>query len=138
MPTYCYECKCGRVSERTFTTHADRSQTVKCACGARAKYSIAATASGGETGRGVGDAWRLTGGYAGHGGHEMGSLACAIFSDQVIDQKKHDRAAGVDHLVTWERDNRHPDHVVRPCWESNTARRKWLKANGKCDYDSYV
>src|SRR3989442_15983472 len=41
--TYLCACKCGRVSERTFSSCSDRTKTTACVCGRRARYDFAAT-----------------------------------------------------------------------------------------------
>jgi len=40
LPSYAYRCSAGHVTERTYATSGDKTQTVRCECGRRARFSI--------------------------------------------------------------------------------------------------
>ena len=99
----------------------------RCKCGAKA-YEIDAEAI-----QKSGSPWAVSGGFAGEG---KGSVSRARPDFSMEEQMAHDRKTGVGHLVDWKRDPKHP-RTFRPMFRSRAARKKWDRANGQFDSNSY-
>jgi len=125
MPTYTYSCKCGELTDRTFTSYIDKTETTKCSCGARAEYDFGATAAGGTLRSG--DHWAKGGGWDGNDGDE-GSLSRATTVDMVAGERKFDREHGVSQHVEYVCDKKDPE-MLRPKFKSLYGRRAWDKAH---------
>lgn len=134
MPTYMYRCEsCGNITDMVFDSYEGRKNRIKCeVCGKWARYSFADTACSSTIKSG--DHWAVSGGFAGKG---EGSISRSIPSEMLTEQMEHERKSGVSQHVEWVVDKKKPA-FVRPKFNSLQGRRKWDRAHGFHDKDSFL
>ena len=133
MPIYTFECEtCGKLIDRAYPSW-EHDECVECDCGGQAPYSFGQTH---RTSRvRAGDPWMISGGFAGEG---EGSISRAIPADMVPEYVAHDKAHGLGGVnLEYKVDPNKPSQA-RPSFRSLADRRRWDKAHGWRDADSYV